>query len=839
MARTYEISFRLGAQMAGNFAKTMTSASGALGQLNNKIGELSKQQSSIGGLTKLRQEVLESSREYKKARDRVAELGQAMSRTENPTREMTREFNKAERAVTSAKNRLNEKRQTLRELNTQLGTTGVSTKELTRRQEEMAKSAERARSAQASLQKTLNAQQANVARRGELRGQLFDAAAMAVAIGTPIRIAANFEQSMDKVGAVSRATDGELNQLTATARELGATTEWSASQAAQGMEFLSMAGFKTNETISAMPGMLNLASAGAIDLGQAADIASNVLTGFGMEAEKMGALGDVLTNTFTSSNTNLEMLGNTMSYVAPVAASTGVSLEQTAAMAGKLGDAGIQGSKAGTALRAVISRLSAPAGQAAQMLSDLGVKTQDASGDMRDLPTIMSEMDRAMSHMGSGARSEIMSTVFGLEAASAATVLLGQAGSGNLAKYAQSLGETGSAARVAQKQQENAAGAMRRLSSAGESIAITLGNVLLPTLASGAQMLASVVGVVDSLAQTFPLLTTVIVGGTTALIALRVATIAGGYAYTFLKGAVLSVTAVIKTLRVAYLLHTGALTANTAATKGAIVVSKIMAATTKAMTAVQWLFNAALTANPIGLVVVAIAGLIAAGVALYKNWDKVTAFFSAAWQKIKTLFMNFHPLGWIMKGMQAMHNWLSGFSLYGSGVAILKTLASGIKAAVSVPVNAVKGALSRVRQYLPFSDAKVGPLSELTASGESIMKTLSAGMQSVGNNAFMVPFAKTAQNLMDRVRGSGLIGGAMDFIGDTGIASALREMSGSNASRPASGGATIQLSVEQNISVGGGGDTYQQARQGASAGAQDLMQELQRAMDRERRLGYE
>lgn len=819
MARTYEISFKLGAQMAGNFAKTMTSASGTLGKLNNQIGNLNKQQASLNSLVKLRNQVAENSREFNKARERVATLAREIKNTENPSKELTREFERAKREVGNVKNRLSQKREELRQLNTTMGTTGQKTSDLVKRQSELARSAEKARSAQSGLQKTLAAQQANIQKRGELRGQLFDAAGLAVALGTPIKIAANFEQAMSKVGSISQATDEELAQLTATARSLGATTQWSASQAAEGMQYLSMAGFSTQQTISAMPGMLNLASAGAIDLGEAADIASNILSGFNMSADKTGKLGDVLTNTFTSSNTSLTQLGETMAYVAPVAEATGVSLEQTAAMAGKLGDAGIQGSKAGTALRAVISRLSAPSGEAATMLNELGIQTQDANGNLRDMPTILAEMDKAMRSMGSAARQEITSTVFGLEAASAATVLLGQAGSGQLQKYSQTLRETGSASRVAQKQNDNAAGAMKRLSSAAESIAITMGNVLLPTLAAGAERFASVIGVVDNLAQRFPLLTTVVVGGTAALIALRVATIAGGYAFTFVKGAVLSVVAVMKTLRVAYMLATGATVANTTASKSAIVISK-------AMTAAQWLFNAAMTANPIMLVVAGIAALIAAGIALYKNWDRVTAFFNAAWQKIKALFSAFSPLSWMMSGFNKLDGFLSNFSLYASGKKMLSTLASGIKSAVSVPVDAVKGALARVREFLPFSDAKVGPLSELTASGQSIMSTLSEGMAKFNASNMMKPFSQTA---------SGLISGFKDG----GIGGVARQL-GSMLPSIGGGGQSITMQVTQHIAVGSGatGDVAQQARDGASQGADDLLNQMRAAMQREERLSY-
>lgn len=821
MARVFEVSFKLGAQLAGSFAKTMQGASSSLNQLNNRIGEMNKAQHSIQTLTNLRRTVLDSTRAYQAARQKVAELGREISASDQPTKEMIRNYERAQREVTQTKNTLMSQREQLKQLNTTLGTTGTSTRELIKRQEELAQAAEKARGAQASLNKTMQAQQENMAKRGEMRGQLFDAAGLALAMAAPIKIAANFEQAMAKVGAVSNATDADMAKLTATARQLGASTSWSASQAAEGMQFLAMAGFSTQQTMAAMPGMLNLASAGATDLGTAADIASNILSGFNMKAEEMGRLGDVLTNTFTTSNTNISMLGETMKYVAPIAASTGVSLEQAAAMAGKLGDAGIQGSNAGTALRSVISRLAAPTGEAAASLRRLGIETQDASGNLRSVPEILAEMDAAMYGMGTAARAELTSTIFGLEAASAATVLLGQAGTGNLQAYAEKLTQSGTAARVAAKQNDTAMGAMKRLSSAAESIAITMGNILLPTLAAGAERLAAMVGVVDGLAQQFPMLTTVLVGGTAALIALKVATIAGGYAFTFLKGAWLQGVAVLKTLRVAYLLTTGATVASTNASKAAIIVSK-------AMTAAQWLFNAAMTANPIGLVIVAIAALTAAGIALYKNWDTVVAFFGSAWDKMKNLIADFSPLDWMMSGFNALTNWLSNFSLFDSGAKMLSTLSSGITSAISQPVDAIKGALAKVRAYLPFSDAKIGPLSELTASGQAILNTIGDGMGKVNVAGLMAPLAGMGAAV------DSLVPGKRDTMD-----AATGRITAAKSGTTTNGGVTLHLTQNITLGAGVGADAANQAREGAAAGANDMLIALKRAMDQERRLSFD
>lgn len=831
MSKVYEIAFQMGGQITSTFTKSMQGANSALGGLQKHITALNNQQGELGNLQKLQKSVGMLSREFNQAQQKAQMLGKELAQTEKPTKKQTQEFNKARTAAAKLKTRLGEQRGELNKLRTSLGAAGKSTRDLANDQKALAAQTEKARSAQVRLQTTMAKQQANISKRADLRGQLLDATALAVAMAAPIKVAAQFEQQMAKVAAVSGASDAELQKLTATARTLGATTNWSASQAAEGMEFLAMSGFNTEQSIKAMPGMLNLASAGAIDLGAAADIASNVLTGFNLKASETGRLGDVLTNAFTTSNVDLRMLGETMKYVAPVAAATGVSLEQAAAMAGQLGNAGIQGSNAGTALRAVISRLSAPTGAAAKALQDLGIQTQDASGNLRSVPDILADMNSAMDGMGTATKQGITSAVFGLEAASAATVLLGTAGSGELQKYTESLKKTGTATKVAAKQNATAMGSIRRLSSAVESIGITIGNVLLPPLASLAELVAGAAGMLDGFAQQFPFLTKVIVMTTAALIAMKIAAIAGGYAWTFLAGVGLTLKRVVDVVRIAYLLNTGALAANTTASKASIVMSKAMVAAqmtwsaiTKTVTAAQWLLNAALLANPIGLVIAGIAALIAVGVVLYKNWDKIKSFFSGLWDSLKNdtlgtlatiakALFSFSPLGFLIKGFNQMKTWLGNFNLAESGYKLMKTLAVGMIPGGKFLMDTVESVFSKVREYLPFSDAKVGPFSELTKSGSAIMSTLADGVN----------------------RDATLQGSVNEKFSNTGVSGMAESMGGGGM-----GGGGTSFKIEQHIVIGdnAGGDVEQQARRGASDGAQDLIKQLQQATSRERRLSY-
>lgn len=499
---------------------------------------------------------------------------------------------------------------------------------------------------QRKIRKSLRRQEQISARRDRFRGQLLDAAGLGAAVAFPIKAAADFQQAMARVGAVARASDEDLGKLSKTARHLGATTNWSAKEAAEGMQFLAMAGFDTQQTMKAMPGMLNLASAAGTSLGRTADIASDILSAFELDAEAMSRVGDVLTNTFTSSNTNLEMLGDTMKYVAPVAAKMGVSLEDTAAMAGLLGNRGIKASQAGTSMKTMMARLAAPAKEARGVLNSLGVSVKDANGNMRHMPTILGDLHGKMAGFGDVAKAKIVKTLFGLESMAAATILLAEAGKGNIQAYSEKLKESGTAAKVAEKQNNTFWGRMKQLGSAASELAIIVGDALLPGITVLTEMLTSATSVVGSLANDFPTLTSAIVIGTAAIIALKVAAIAGGYAFTFLQGVWVTATGVATAL-------SGGLT---------VVATGIRA------------IGLAMAANPIGIAIAGIAlaaGLIVTHWEPIKTffldlWDTIDEYFIAAWDGFVTL-LSFTPIGILAKHWEPIVGFFSG--LWGRATA--------------------------------------------------------------------------------------------------------------------------------------------------------------------------
>ncbi|RKJ41545.1 phage tail tape measure protein, partial [Butyricicoccus sp. 1XD8-22] len=304
-----------------------------------------------------------------------------------------------------------------------------------------------------------------------------------------IQTVSKFDDIMARVKATTGATTEEFEKLRKQAIDLGATTAWSASQSAEGMTYLAMAGWDVNQIYDAMPGMLALASAGALDLGRAADIASDVMTAMGMEAEEAGHMADVLAKAATSSNTSVELLGETMKYAAPVAHTFGASLEDTTAIAAKMADAGIKGSMSGTALRMGMNRLAAPTKNAKKWLDDLGVATTDASGNMRDITDIIRDLEKGMDKLSNSERIQAASKIFGVEAMSAWLAAI-DAGSDSIEELSDKLvNSNGYALETAAIMEDTLGGAFRALSGAWESLMISFGDEMKPVVIKIAEWL--------------------------------------------------------------------------------------------------------------------------------------------------------------------------------------------------------------------------------------------------------------------------------------------------------------------------------------------------------------
>lgn len=297
---------------------------------------------------------------------------------------------------------------------------------------------------------------------------LVAAAAGGLTFGRIIRETAGFEDSMLGLQAVSGATAEQMARLEKQARTLGATSMFSAQQAGDAQRFLAQAGLDANEVLSATPGILQLATAGQLDLARAADIASNVLGGMRLEVTELNRVNNVLAATASGSNTNIEQLGQALSFAAPFAASAGVSIEEAAAAIGVMSDAGIQASRAGTGLVGVIRQLSRVTPGAAEALAQAGLSVEDVNIEANGLQTVLDRLRRA--GLTTGQAIEI----FGSEAGAAAQVLFN--GSERVAEFSSELGNAdGEAERMAQTIGSGLTGSMRSFNSMLSESLIALG----------------------------------------------------------------------------------------------------------------------------------------------------------------------------------------------------------------------------------------------------------------------------------------------------------------------------------------------------------------------------
>lgn len=286
--------------------------------------------------------------------------------------------------------------------------------------------------------------------------------------GLSLRMAGEFESAMNRVQALTSATGEEFSALTAQAEHLGRTTQFTASQAADAMGFLAMAGFNTGQILGAMPSTLQLAAAASLDLARAADITTNILTGYGLTVTELGHANDVLVAAFTSANVDLTMLGESFRYAGPVAKSAGIAFEETAAAIALMGNAGIQGTMAGTSLRGAITRLLKPTAEVTKTLDRLGVTVTDSQGRLLSIVEVVRQLEEA------GADTADMMTIFGQRAGPAMTALVDQ-GADSLATLTQKLGDSGGTAqRVADVQLRGLRGAMLELRSAWEGFQLAI-----------------------------------------------------------------------------------------------------------------------------------------------------------------------------------------------------------------------------------------------------------------------------------------------------------------------------------------------------------------------------
>lgn len=297
-----------------------------------------------------------------------------------------------------------------------------------------------------------------------------------------VKTTADFEAGMSQVQAISGATGEDLKALSDKAKEMGAVTKFSASESAEALKYMAMAGWDTQKMLDGLPGVMNLAAASGEDLGTVSDIVTDALTALGMKAEEAGHFADVLAQASSKSNTNVGMMGETFKYVAPLAGSLGYSCEDVATAIGLMANAGIKGSQAGTALRSVLTRMAKPTKESADAMQALGLEITNADGSMKPLNNVMVQLRQSFSELTEEQKASYAAMLGGQEAMSGLLAIV-NASDQDFNKLVEQINNAdGAAEQMANIMQDNLSGQLTILKSTIEGISISFGEIMLPVI---------------------------------------------------------------------------------------------------------------------------------------------------------------------------------------------------------------------------------------------------------------------------------------------------------------------------------------------------------------------
>lgn len=478
----------------------------------------------------------------------------------------------------------------------------------------------------------------------------------------------DFDASITKAGAKFKdmskdaaTAQKQMEGLKAAARGVGATTEFNATEAAEGLDFLAMAGFGVEQSMAALPGVVNLATAANADLATATDIASDSLGAFNLMTEdtiqlekNLARVNDVMAKTTTTANTDLVTLFESVKKGAPAFTAAGQSIETFSALAGIMANAGVKGAESGTSLRNVMLRLSKPTDEAQKVLDKLNVKTQDSQGNFRDVVDILEDMETGLKDMGSVQKTAALSTVFGARSVTGINILLAE-GTDKLRDYRKSLeSATGASQTMADVIRGSLDNRIKVLQSSltevgfkfidafGDKLSQGLNNVIIFTnkisdfIERNKDLIAlGIDQTINFIGEAFRI-TGAIISTTVDIIKTGIDTVVRfKEVFAILTGAVVAYKLVVLAVNTVQAINIGLMAL--APVLSFIKVMSSLAKTEGILATAQLALNMAMNANPIALVITGVAALVGLGVALYKNWDKVGPVF----EKVGRAIMSF------------------------------------------------------------------------------------------------------------------------------------------------------------------------------------------------------
>ena len=474
-----------------------------------------------------------------------------------------------------------------------------------------------------------------------------------------VKTAADFDSAMSRVAAVSGATGSDFDKLRDKAREMGAKTKFSATEAADAMNYMAMAGWKTEDMLSGIEGIMYLAAASGEDLATTSDIVTDALTAFGLTAEDSGHFADVLAAASSNANTNVSMMGETFKYCAPVAGALGFSVEDTAEAIGLMGNAGIKASQAGTSMRSIMTNLTGDVKLSGAAIGDVTIATTNADGSMRSLSAILADCRVAFGGMTEAEKANNAETLVGKNAMSGFLALMNAAPE-DIAKVSGAVNNCKDAAKnMADTMQDNLEGQLTILKSQLQELAISFGDLLMPAVRSIVSGLQGMVDVLNAMPDGVKQVIMII-----ALLAAALGPV------LIIIGKVISAVGTIMTI-----------------------VPKLAGVINTVKTAFGAL-NAVMLANPIAIVIAAIAALVAAFVYLWNTNEEFRQFWISLWESVKeTAIQCWQAISaFLSQAWEAIQN--TAVSVWNGIRDFFSGLWTGIQTLFTTVVNAIAGFLS-------------------------------------------------------------------------------------------------------------------------------------------------
>ena len=544
--KEYELLFKLQAALGGNFNTVFQSALNTTKQMQNSLTKLNSITGKIDAYKK-QEAALESNRQQlERLTAEHDKLQREMSETAAPSEELRQKMAKNEKQIAATTAKIEAQEQRLQTLGSELSDVGVNTANLSAENERLAKTYDKVKKSQEEIAKVNTALEQNNTSISNTKTQLAGVIGTAAALGAaiyagPVKKSRELEAQMSTVKAISNATTEDMTRLTDMAKHMGATTQFTAVEAGKALEYMAMAGWKTDQMLGGLPGIMNLAAASGEDLGQVSDIVTDALTAFNMTADQSGRFADVLAQASSNANTNVSMMGATFQKVAPVAGTLGYSVEDMSLGIGLMANASVKAETAGTSLKTALANMAKPTKQMQAYMDKYGISLTNADGSMKTFREVIDNLRSSLGGLSKTEKTAAATAIFGKESFAGMLAIV-NASDADFKKVSDAVNNAaGAAKRMAAIKLDNLEGDVTLLKSATDGLQTAIGDALLPTFRAGTQQLTKFVSNLTEFINANPELVRTIVKVTAGLLAFKAAALTAKLGFLELKGGVLTI----------------------------------------------------------------------------------------------------------------------------------------------------------------------------------------------------------------------------------------------------------------------------------------------------------